>query len=129
MPKLNNWNATFWMILPYSKLAWTPFKVYAVVIQQKIKQNVSICQKTVKEEVIFYLHYYYRASRGIFTFLQFQPQEFTLLQDCMIKMNFSVYTKDDHFNWPLLHINFLSWNSFTNMMKNWHESLGADEFL
>ena len=66
---------------------------------------------------------------GIFTFLQFQPQEFTLLQDCMIKMNFSVYTKDDHFNWPLLHINFLSWNSFTNMMKNWHESLGADEFL
>lgn len=60
-------------------------------------------KKSAEEEVIFYLHYYYRgASRGIFTFLQFQPQEFTLLQDCMIKMNFSVYTtKDYHFNWPL----------------------------
>ena len=56
------------MILPYSKLAWTPFKVYAVVIQQKIKQNVSICQKAVKEEVIFYLHYYYRGASRDFHF-------------------------------------------------------------
>ena len=112
MPKLKNSNATFWVIfklhiwwmLPYEKLSWTPCICMQLSSNKKSSKMFQFAKKLWKKKWFSTCIIITEERAGIFTFLQFQPQEFTLLQDCMIKMNFSVYTKDDHFNWPLLHI-------------------------